>query len=243
METSSTAGTSNAASRASLFRVEIPKLDRPLVKSLLPEGLSRDEQTRARSLAGAAQDLWVVGATLGALPTGPDSISMLVLSGLAGPARAFGPAAQPARYWGSPPRNADVRARALLAYYRFLDEAIGELVEREGRDRTICLFSPVGYGPPPPLQAITKFLEGREPEAGPDASADGFLILCGSGIRSSVRLTSARVADIAPTLLVLAGEPIARDFDGRVLAEAFDERFSSSASIPIVTTFEAEGPQ
>jgi Type I phosphodiesterase / nucleotide pyrophosphatase len=235
--------TPNIAARAGLFRVEVPKLDRPLVKALLPAGLSEEERGRARPLEGAARDLWVVGATLGALPTGPNNVSTLVLSGLAGPARVFGPAAQPSRYWGSPPRNADVRARALLAYYRFLDEALGELVEQEGKDRTICLFSPVGYGPPPPLQAIAEFLRGREPQAGPEASADGFLILCGSGIRSGVRLTSAVAADIAPTLLVLAGEPIARDIDGRVLAEAFDERFASSTSIPIVTTFEVDGPQ
>ena len=235
--------TDKSSERAGLFRVEVPQLDRPLVKALLPIGLSAEERGRARPLEGAARDLWVVGATLGALPTGPNNVSTLVLSGLAGPARVFGPAAQPSRYWGSPPRNAEVRARSLLAYYRFLDEALGELVEREGKDRTICLFSPVGYGPPPPLQAITEFLKGREPEAGPEGSADGFLILCGSGIRSGVRLTSAVAADIAPTLLVLAGEPIARDIDGRVLAEAFDERFASSASIPIVTTFEAEGPQ
>ena len=65
----------------------------------------------------------------------------------------------------------------------------------------------------------------------------------GAGVRSGVRLTSANVLDLAPTLLVLAGEPVARDMDGRVLAEAFDERFTESASVPIVSTFEASGPQ
>ena len=77
----------------------------------------------------------------------------------------------------------------------------------------------------------------------PEAGDDGFLVLWGSGIRSDVRLTSANVVDLAPTLLVLAGESIARDMDGRVLAEAFDERFAQGASIPVVTTFEPEGPQ
>jgi hypothetical protein len=31
--------------------------------------------------------------------------------------------------------------------------------------------------------------------------------------------------------------------DGRVLAEAFDERFAQGTSIPVVKTFEPEGPQ
>ena len=48
---------------------------------------------------------------------------------------------------------------------------------------------------------------------------------------------------LALALLVLAGEPIARDMDGRVLAEAFDDRFAQGTSIPVVTTFEPEGPE
>ena len=91
------------------------------------------------------------------------------------------------------------------------------------------------------LGSVARFALGRGPEATPEAGRDGFLILFGSGIRAGVRLTSATVADVTPTVLVLAGEPIARDMDGRVLAEAFDERFAGSASIPIVTTFEPGG--
>lgn len=232
-----------AAERADLFRVDVPKLDRPLVRALEPAGLPPADRQGARALAGAAHDLTVVGATLGALPSGPNNVSTLVLNGIVGTARRFLPSAQPGTYWGSAPKNAEVRSRALAAYYRFLDEVLGDLLEREGKNRTLCLFSPAGFGPPPRLKALSDFLRGREPEASPEASPQGFLILCGSGIRGGVRLTSAAAIDIAPTLLVLAGEPIARDMDGRVLSEAFDERFASSASIPIIKSFEPEGPQ
>ncbi len=218
-------------------------LDRPLARALEPPALPEEERGRAAAAEGAARDLGIVGATLAAVPTGPGNVSALVLSGLAGPARVFGPAAEPPRYLGPPRRDAEAAEKALLSYYRFLDDTIGDLLEREGRDRTLCVFSPSSYGPAPPLTALLDLLRGRAPTASPDAGEDGFLVLWGSGIRSGVRLTSADVVDLAPTLLVLAGEPIARDMDGRVLAEAFDERFAQGTSIPVVTTFEPEGPQ
>lgn len=232
-----------AAARARLLLLGPENLDRPLSRALEPGALPEADRRRAAAAEGAARDLGIVGATLAAVPTGPGSVSALVLSGLAGPARVWGPAAEPRRYLGTPSRAAETEEKALLAYYRFLDDTLGDLLEREGRDRTLCIFSPSGFGPAPPLAALVDLLRGRAPAASPDAGDDGFLVLWGSGIRSNVRLTSADVVDLAPTLLALAGEPIARDMDGRVLAEAFDERFTQGTSIPVVTTFEPEGPQ
>ena len=227
--------------RLETFRVEPERLDRPLVRALSPEGLPA-ELARRTTLAGAARDLSVVGAAFGTAPQGPRNVLVLVLSGAEMVARSFG-AADDVHYWGLPVHGAEAKARALKAYYVFLDDLLRDLLEREGRDRTICVFSPASFGPPPPLDAVAAFLRAEPPEAGPDAGADGFVLLQGWGIREGVRLTSAHVLDLAPTLLVLSGEPMARDIDGRVLAEAFDERFSGRTSIPIVTTFEPEGPQ
>ncbi len=221
-----TALPAEAAARARLPLLGAENLDRPLARSLEPPGLPEEERRRAGSAAGAARDLGTLGAALAAVPTGPGSVSALVLSGLAGPARAYGPAAEPSRFLGAPHPEAEEAEKALLAYYRFLDDTLGDLLEREGRERTICVFAPSGWGPPPPVTGLFDLLLGRRPEATPDAGDDGFLVLWGSGIRAGVRLTSADVVDLAPTLLVLAGEPIARDMDGRVLAEAFDERFA-----------------
>lgn len=232
----------DTAARARLFRVAPLNLDRPLVTALIGPGLSPEDRARARPLAGAARDLSIVGATLGATPAGPGSVTAMVLTGLDSVSRAFGPAAAPNRYWGLTPRSVEARAATLRAYYRFLDDALGELLAREG-DRTVCVFAPVGYGPPPPLTAFATFARGLDPSASPEAAGEGFVIFHGSGIRAGMRLTSAEVLDLAPTLLVLAGEPMARDMDGRVLSEVLDERFAVSTSIPIVTTFEPDGPQ
>jgi hypothetical protein len=227
--------------RLATFRVEPRRLDRPLVRTLSPEGLSA-EVAMQTTLAGAARDLTVIGAALGTVPRGPSNVLVLVLSGADLPARPFG-AAQSPHYWGLPVPNSEAKTRALKAYYRFLDDLLRDLLEREGRDRTICVFTPASFGPPPPLDAVSSFLRAEPPGTGPDVGADGFLLLHGAGIREGVRLTSAHLLDLAPTLLVLAGEPMARDIDGRVLAESFDERFTGSTSIPIVTTFEPGGPQ
>ncbi len=224
-----------------LFRVDPSRLDRPLVRSLSPSGLGPELAGRT-TLPAAARDLTILGAALGTPPQGSSNVLVLVLPGAAFVSGPFG-AAGDARYWGLPVPDAAPKAQALAAYYRFLDDLLRDLLQREGRDRTICVFSPVSWGPPPPLDALGSFLRAEPPSASPDAGADGFLLLQGAGIRAGVRLTSAQVLDIAPTLLVLAGEPMARDIDGRVLAEAFDERFTGSTSIPIVTTFEPAGPQ
>jgi hypothetical protein len=212
------------------------------VRALAPAGLPEGPERR-EPLVAAARDLSVAGAALGALPAGPNNVAALVLSGLATAARLFGGAGD-ARYWGlARPEGAEARARALKAYYRFLDDTLADILEREGGDRTVCLFAPVGWGPPSTAETVLRFVRGRAPESEPDASRDGFVLLAGAGVRSGVRLTSAGVLDLAPTLLVLAGEPLARDMDGRLLAEAFDERFVESASVPLVTTFEPAGPQ
>ncbi len=233
----------DVASRAQLLLLGAGNLDRSLARALEPASLPEETRRQAGAAAGAARDLGIVGATLAAVPTGTGNVSALVLSGLSGPARTFGPSAEPRRYLGSARPYADAEEKALLAYYRFLDDTIGDLLEREGRERILCVFAPSGFGPPPPLAALLDLVRGRPPAASPAGGADGFLVFWGSGIRSGVRLTSADAVDLAPTLLALAGEPIARDMDGRVLAEAFDERFAQGASIPVVTTFEPEGPQ
>jgi hypothetical protein len=191
----------------------------------------------------AARDLSVAGITLATLPAGPASVATVVFSGLTPLSRYFGPSVAQVPYVGRQPRNTDERSRALTAYYKLLDDLIGDFVEREGRDWTIVVFSPVSYGPPPSLEGAFQFLSGREPMGSPYRCEPGFLIIAGPGIRSGARLTSATVYDLAPTILVLAGEPIARDFDGRVLGEAFDERFAETASFPVVVSFEPGGPQ
>jgi len=181
----------DAAARLGYFRVDPSRLDRPLVRSLTPAGL-RPDLAASTTLAAAAADLTVLGAALGWLPSGPSNVSVLVLSGASVVSGPFG-AADDARAWGLPVPDAEAKARARKAYDRFLDDLLRDLVEREGRDRTICIFAPASWGPPLPLDALGQFLSGDPPRAGPGAADDGFILLVGAGIRSGARLTSATV--------------------------------------------------
>lgn len=52
---------------------------------------------------------------------------------------------------------------------------------------------------------------------------EGILILWGPEIKAGERLDSARIYDVAPTILALKGLPIPDDMDGRVLVEAMQE--------------------
>ena len=102
-----------------------------------------------------------------------------------------------------------------------------------------------------PLAVTTPLVaEGAPPPTGhPDAAIQRHLDRLVSrhgfpGATATVRGSDGRVRTYRAGVGDLeTGEPIARDMDGRVLAEAFDDRFSRGTSIPVVETFEPEGPQ
>ena len=50
-------------------------------------------------------------------------------------------------------------------------------------------------------------------------------------------MPGARVVDVAPTLLYLAGLPLARDFDGRVLTEALEPELLKSQPLAFLPTY------
>jgi hypothetical protein len=67
---------------------------------------------------------------------------------------------------------------------------------------------------------------------------DGALLLRGDGVRQGVHLPEAHILDVAPTLLYALDLPIARDFDGRVLAEAFEPALLQRRALAFVPSYE-----
>ena len=65
----------------------------------------------------------------------------------------------------------------------------------------------------------------KEPEWGGNHRRDGILIAKGGPMRKGVQINGARLMDMAPTLLYLAGQKIPSDMDGRVLLDWFEPEF------------------
>ena len=51
---------------------------------------------------------------------------------------------------------------------------------------------------------------------------NGMLAMWGPGIRTDIKLTSAHIMDVMPTILHVMGVPVPDDLDGRVLSEAME---------------------
>jgi predicted AlkP superfamily phosphohydrolase/phosphomutase len=54
---------------------------------------------------------------------------------------------------------------------------------------------------------------------------DGILVARGPGLRRGAALTGARIGDLAPTFLYLAGQPVPSTMDGRVLEGLFEPEY------------------
>lgn len=68
---------------------------------------------------------------------------------------------------------------------------------------------------------------------------DGIIIMAGNGVRRGQSLEPVSPLDVSPTLLTLAGIPVPRDMDGRVLSEALTEEFLSRHPITYCDSYES----
>ena len=67
---------------------------------------------------------------------------------------------------------------------------------------------------------------------------DGILFITGPGIKRGGRIEGASVLDITPTVLALAGLPVARDMDGRPLTEAMSRAFLERHPVVYIDSYE-----
>jgi hypothetical protein len=131
-------------------------------------------------------------------------------------------------------------AEAYEIYLGGIDSALASIWEALPPPRLLAVSSAVGVSAPRGIARLARALTRSDLELrGTVAGApDGLLLLAGDGILAGVQLTDARIVDLVPTLLYAAGAPIARDFDGRVLAEVFEPGVLQRRALTFVPSFE-----
>ena len=106
--------------------------------------------------------------------------------------------------------------------YRYHDLILGRLLELAGEDAIVVLVSDHGFHPD---HLRPKMLPIKEEPAAPalEHSPYGIFVAKGPGIKKDERIYGASLIDMCPTILSMFGLPIAKDFDGKVLMNIYEE--------------------
>jgi predicted AlkP superfamily phosphohydrolase/phosphomutase len=72
---------------------------------------------------------------------------------------------------------------------------------------------------------------------------EGIVIISGPGIKKGIHIDGASIYDITPTSLALAGFPVAKDMDGKVLEQVMDDEFLRKKPIKYIMSYEESSKQ
>ncbi len=198
------------------------------------------EPVRQLSAAAQAQDRWRAAVTASLLSdSNPPAALFLDLPGLLEVELLTLGGFHSAEMSGSR-AGADRRAAAALTdYMAFLDTTLAELWARLPEPRLLAVVSAYGVAPPSGVRRVLGEVWRARGIGGTVAGGpDGVLLLRGDGVRRGAGLATARIVDLVPTLLYVARLPIARDFDGRVLTEAFEPALLQRVPLTFLPTYE-----
>lgn len=187
-----------------------------------------------------AGDRWRA-AVAESLLTGVDEVDVLVveLPGFNAVALETRGGFEAAELEGSRGRSERDAAAALTAYAAALDSMLERIWERLDPPRRLVVVSPFGVDRSRGALRVVREVGRRRRLAGTlSGQPDGVLWILAEGLaRPGASLPGARVVDVAPTLLYLAGLPLARDFDGRVLTEALEPELLKSQPLAFLSTY------
>jgi len=146
------------------------------------------------------------------------------------------------RFSGRQGRELDRAVEILGGYYEELDSFLAALWNQVSGPKLLAVVSSSGVEEPTAVERFVEgFRRGSRLRGDLGRGADGILCLMGEGIRSDTLVTGASLVDVAPTLLYGLGLPVARDLDGRVLAEVFERSFLDSHPLTFVPSYETLG--
>ncbi len=120
----------------------------------------------------------------------------------------------------------------LYKYYELMDEYIGEFIKNSEENTTFMVISDHGAQD----TTMSRYLYAIPHE--PPHTKYGIFIAKGKNIKQSYKVYNLRMVDIVPTLLYMYDQPIAKDFDGKVLKDIFYENYTQSKNIRYIYTYE-----
>jgi len=110
----------------------------------------------------------------------------------------------------------------VVSGYVFHDMMLGRLLNLVDDDTIVVLVSDHGFHPD---HLRPKALPIKEEPAAPalEHSPYGIIVVKGPGIKKDERIYGASLIDMCPTILSMLGLPVAKDFDGKVLMNIYEE--------------------
>jgi len=114
--------------------------------------------------------------------------------------------------------------------YAYEDRILRKFLELMNSQTTLIVISDHGFG----------YNKGGYGHSDTPEIPHGIILIKGPHIKKGYQIKKAHIYDILPTLLYLFDLPVARDIDGQVLVEAFEEKFLKRQPIRYIDSYEGE---
>jgi len=124
-------------------------------------------------------------------------------------------------------------AKIIEPIYSYQDKIIGEVMKSAPPGSTFVIVSDHGFG----------FHKGSYTHTTQRVPPKGILILSGGPYQRNYELKDATIYDVTPTLLYQLHLPVATDFDGVALTNAFRAQFRSDHQLAKIATWETGKPK
>jgi len=120
-------------------------------------------------------------------------------------------------------------SKIVAPIYSYLDKILGKFLKLSNPEATFIIVSDHGFS----------FHKGGYGHSDMPQIPHGIILIKGPQIKKGYSIQKAHIYDILPTLLYLYDLPVARDMDGKVLTEAFEEKFLRQRPIRFIETYES----
>lgn len=121
-------------------------------------------------------------------------------------------------------------SQILKPIYAYSDRILGKFLKLVNSQTTVIIVSDHGFG----------FHKGGYGHSDTPEIPHGIILIKGPHIKKGYKIKNAHIYDILPTLLYVFNLPIGKDIDGKVLEEAFSEKFLKKQPIRYIDSYEGE---